>query len=238
MDTQRSLLFGILAWQSNLIDLGQLAEACRVWGADPDRPLADVLAERGWIRPADRQRLDRQVDRQLREPEPGTPALRPTVAEGAHPEQRYQLSDALLSGQRYSRTSIHASGGVGRVWLARDRHLGRDVALKELRAEFAGKGMVQARFLREARITGQLEHPGVVPVYELGRSPETGQLFYAMRFVRGRTLTEAAEAFHENRRAGRDDPLELVGLLSAFVSVCHTVAYAHARGVMHRDLKG
>jgi len=139
---------------------------------------------------------------------------------------------------RYARKSFHASGGMGTVWLAQDTRIGRDVALKELRVHEAADAPVATRFLREARITGQLEHPGVVPVYDLGRDPATGRPYYTMRFVRGRSLTEAAETFHQNRRSGGNDPLELVRLLTAFVSVCNTIAYAHSHGVIHRDLKG
>jgi serine/threonine protein kinase len=138
-------------------------------------------------------------------------------------------------GPRYIRTAVHATGGMGTVWVARDTHLGREVALKELSRK-GGPGAT--RFVREARITGQLEHPGVVPVYELGRDAETGRPFYVMRFIRGRTLTEVARAFHAGRRPGWYEPMELVRLLTAFVSVCDTIAYAHSRGVLHRDLKG
>jgi PAS domain S-box-containing protein len=140
------------------------------------------------------------------------------------------------SGNRYGFTKIHASGGIGRVWLARDHDLDRDVAIKELLPENVGHGKTVARFLREARLTGQLEHPGIVPVYEL--ATRGGSHFYAMRFVRGRTLSAAVQAYHANRIDGRDDPLEFVALLTAFVTVCQTVAYAHSRGVLHRDLKG
>jgi hypothetical protein len=138
----------------------------------------------------------------------------------------YVVKSALPSGPRYARTSLHASGGMGSVWLARDANIGRDVALKELRAERAVNNAVPLRFLREARITGQLEHPGIVPVYEIGRDPATGHPFYTMRFVRGRTLTEAAQAFHEHRLGGSDFQLVFVILLSDFLSVCHTIAYA------------
>ena len=85
---------------------------------------------------------------------------------------------------RYGFTRIHAAGGIGRIWLARDRHLDRDVAIKELLPENVGHAKTVARFLREARLTGQLEHPGIVPVYELGTRADTP--FYAMRFVRRR----------------------------------------------------
>jgi serine/threonine-protein kinase len=97
---------------------------------------------------------------------------------------------------------------------------------------------MRARFLEEARITGQLEHPGIVPVYELCRRFNDQQPFYTMRFLRGRTLTEALRVYHQSRAAGKAGPLDLLGLLNAFVAVCDAVAYAHARGVIHRDLKG
>ena len=77
-----------------------------------------------------------------------------------------------------------------------------------------------------------------MPVYELARRPEDGQPFYTMRFIRGRTLTDAIRAYHDQRAAGRADPLERVALLNAFVAICNAVAYAHSRGVIHRDLKG
>ena len=92
-----------------------------------------------------------------------------------------------------------------------------------------------SRFLYEAKITAQLEHPGIVPVYELGGGPVP---FYTMRFVKGRTLSEATRSYHKDRLAGTADSLGLVKLLSAFLGVCHAIAYAHSRGVIHRDLKG
>src|SRR5262249_61415981 len=89
---------------------------------------------------------------------------------------------------------------------------------------------------------GQLQHPGIVPVYELvPGDPDGGpgaEPFYTMRFVQGRTLTDAARAYHDKRAAGTAGPLDLAALLNAFVSVCNTVADAHSRGVIHRDLKG
>jgi len=139
---------------------------------------------------------------------------------------------------RYTWTRMHARGGIGQVWVARDVTLEREVAVKALRPEAKHDPGLQARFITEARITGQLAHPGVVPVYELGRRPEDGQLFYAMQFVQGRTLREAVRQYHQHRAEGTAQPLEMRGLLNALVAVCNTVAFAHARGVLHRDLKG
>jgi serine/threonine protein kinase len=123
------------------------------------------------------------------------------------------------------------------VWLAHDADLGREVGLKELRPDRGGHAEARCRFLKEAQITGQLEHPSIVPVYELARRPEDGQPFYAMRLVHGRTLRDAIAAFHGARTDGGADPLEQRRLLTAFASVCQAVACAHARGVIHRDLK-
>src|SRR5262249_528696 len=106
-----------------------------------------------------------------------------------------------LTRERYTLTRVHATGGIGRIWLARDDHLGRNVALKELRTEQGEDPANWARFLKEARITGQLEHPGIVPVYELAKRPENEQPFYTMRFVEGRTLSAAAASYHQQRKA-------------------------------------
>jgi PAS domain S-box-containing protein len=156
----------------------------------------------------------------------------------APPAEAAAGQPAALPPSRYALGGIHATGGMGRVWLARDTFFDREVALKELRPEIAGDALVRCRFLREARITGQLEHPGIVPVYELAQHPDSSLPFYTMRFVKGRTLAEAAQAFHRKRRQGAAEPFELTSLLNAFAAVCRTVAYAHSRGVIHRDLKG
>jgi serine/threonine-protein kinase len=144
---------------------------------------------------------------------------------------------APRDGDRYSLERIHATGGIGRVWLARDKSVGRDVALKELRPDRAGSSSTVTRFLKEAQITGQLEHPGIVPIYEVGYRATDDQPFYTMRFIRGRTLAEAVAAYHQRRAAGQATPMDLRELLSAFVGVCQAVAFAHSRGVLHRDLK-
>jgi serine/threonine protein kinase len=162
------------------------------------------------------------------------------AAESTRAEQPEKIRSLYLGApsERYTLTRLHAQGGLGQVWLARDATLGREVALKELRPERAGYQPLLDRFLEEATITGQLEHPGIVPVYELAQRPESNQPFYTMRFIKGRTLSEASQAYHQKRQTGHVGGLDLVALLNAFVAVCNAVAYAHARGVIHRDLKG
>ncbi len=121
---------------------------------------------------------------------------------------------------------------------ARDHQLGREVALKRLKEECVTQAAVRARFLREAWITGQLQHPGIVPVFELGTLPDLDEPFYTMRFIEGPTLSAAVAEFHRKRSEGTTGPLDLRKLLGSFVSACQVVAYAHSRRVIHRDLKG
>jgi PAS domain S-box-containing protein len=223
--------------------------------------MEDVLVERGWIQPADRPHLRYLLERNLRahaddakaslthlpgiageslaaleEPESGNTVACSRPAPVARKVS--QAEGAPSIGTRYSCTRLHGTGGMGRVWLARDVSLGREVALKELRPEVASNDRAVTRFVREARLTGQLEHPGIVPVYDLISRADSYEPCYTMRFVRGRTLTSAIAAYHSRRRAGNAEPLELVALLTAFAAVCNTVAYAHSRRVLHRDLKG
>jgi serine/threonine protein kinase len=141
------------------------------------------------------------------------------------------------SGQ-YRVLRLHAQGGLGEVYLAYDKELHRNVALKEIRREHGAHPQNYARFRMEAEITGNLEHPGIVPVYQLGRHDD-GRPYYCMRFIRGDSLGTAIERFH-SKGPGRDPgerALELRRLLGRFVAVCETIAYAHSRGVMHRDIK-
>jgi serine/threonine-protein kinase len=120
-------------------------------------------------------------------------------------------------------------GGMGNVFLGRDPALGRDLAVKVLRQEHRDNLELVRRFLEEAQIGGQLQHPGVVPVYELGRF-DNDRPFFTMKLVKGQTLAQLLS----QRTAPSDDLPRFLGI---FEQVCQTVAYAHARGVIHRDLK-
>src|SRR5262249_51218979 len=130
-------------------------------------------------------------------------------------------------------------GGLGEVHVALDEELNREVALKEIRPEHAGRPDLHQRFLREALITGALEHPGVVPVHGLTGSPQ-GHPCYAMRFIKGESLQQPSARFpapDAGPRPPGERELALRGLLTRFVAVCQAVAYAHSKGVIHRDLK-
>ncbi|TWT36103.1 Serine/threonine-protein kinase PknD [Posidoniimonas corsicana] len=136
--------------------------------------------------------------------------------------------------RRFTILRPHQQGGLGLVSIARDSDFNREVALKEILPASADDQHNRRRFVREAEITGALEHPGVVPVYSLGQY-EDGRPYYAMRFIHGADLQQAIDAY---RLLPPDKkPLRFRQLLGCFVDVCHTIHYAHSRGVLHRDLK-
>ncbi len=185
-------------------------------------------------------------DQLLHEGRPGPETSPLTYSETASTIERTRGSEPEAgsdrvfgySDRRFEILRPHAKGGIGEIFVARDRELGRDVALKEIRTEHSLSTNVRSRFLLEAEINGNLEHPNIVPIYSLGTS-EDGRPFYAMRFIQGESLKETIDRFHQ-QRSSRDfskTSLELRELLNRLIDVCHAIAYAHSRGVLHRDLK-
>src|SRR5204863_5441259 len=119
-------------------------------------------------------------------------------------------------------------GGIGVVYRGRDRHLGRDLAVKVLRAAYRDTPEARHRFAAEARVGSRLQHPAIVPVYDQGAFAD-GRPYFTMKLVEGHTL---ADLLRDRGGPGRDLPR----WLGVFEQVCQAVAYAHARGVVHRDL--
>lgn len=139
------------------------------------------------------------------------------------------------SPDRYNSIKDIGQGGIGRVILAFDRHTGRNIAIKELLStpydnikQASTISPDEARFLREARLTAQLEHPSIIPVYEIGRRLNNS-IYYTMKYVKGRTLSEIIRSCNSLN--------ERLRYLSHFVNLCNAIAYAHSKGVIHRDIK-
>ena len=158
----------------------------------------------------------------LRDTEPVglTPLVHPSSPE---------MPDDAPARPRYQFLGEVARGGMGAVLKGRDTDLGRDLAVKVLLEKHRDNPGLIRRFIEEAQIGGQLQHPGIVPVYELGCF-EDHRPFFTMKLVKGHTLAALLEA---RRDPAQDRPR----FLSIFEAVCQTMAYAHARGVIHRDLK-
>jgi serine/threonine protein kinase len=129
-----------------------------------------------------------------------------------------------LSGTRYVLAGKLGEGGMGGVYRAEDTTLGRQVALKVIRIPDSS-GELAARLLREAKVIAQLEHPGIVPVHDVG-TLQDGRVFYTMKLVQGRRLDEYVA-----------EPVGVPERLRTFQKICEAVSFAHARGVLHRDLK-
>ncbi len=150
----------------------------------------------------------------------GVAIIKPSSDEMPAPAER---------GGRYQLFGEIARGGMGAVLKGRAPDLGRDLAVKVLLESHEDKPELVRRFVEEAQIGGQLQHPGIMPVYELGAFADR-RPYFTMKLVKGRTLASLL--------AERESPAhDLPRFLSIFESICQTVAYAHARGVIHRDLK-
>jgi serine/threonine protein kinase len=283
-DVDRNLLFGFLALQNNFIAREELLTAVNVWMTDKSRPLGNILRDRHALAEDEHEliaALARKVlARHDNDPKDSLASLSSVHAIGGEltklgdadvtatlgglspsqpstapdPMATLPAGDLLLDKARFRILRPHAEGGLGQVFLAQDTELNREVALKEIKLLHSGNVDSRARFVVEAEITGNLEHPGIVPVYGLGQYPD-GRPYYAMRFIRGDSLAEAVDRFyakgdahannhsHENdhnRQAidrQRYDSVEFRQLLSRFIAVCNAIEYAHSRGVIHRDLK-
>src|SRR5207247_778431 len=166
------------------------------WSARKDTPLGDLLVQHGWLTPAGKQEVEQLLERKLHRHggdvrrslgAVADAGVRDIIRDVGDADMRRSLSSlppaagyvlvetvqpTTETRSRYSLSRLHGEGGLGRVWVARDQDLNRDVALKEIRPEMARHPETWRRFLKEAQVTGQLSHPNIVPVYELARRPE------------------------------------------------------------------
>jgi eukaryotic-like serine/threonine-protein kinase len=143
--------------------------------------------------------------------------------------QRASLASLDMVAGRYEVLEEIAQGGMGTVLRANDRTIGREVAIKVLQECYPAGSVIARRFVDEAQISGQLQHPGIPPVHDLGSFPD-GRPFLAMKLIKGRTLGSILR--------DRSDPAADRGrFLAVFEAICQAVAYAHSRRVIHRDLK-
>ena len=262
----RNLLFGVLAVQLDFVSRDDLVAATSRWVLNKERPLGDVFVEQGMLSAEESKLIDSVVEKHLQRNNGNTKQtlqsveafeevraslgtivdadLRSTVEYDTLPlEQPDPFSTELPEeagadhlSQRFKVLRLHQKGGLGRVSIALDEELNREIALKEILTAHADNVENRSRFVREAEITGALEHPGVVPVYSLGKFAD-GRPYYAMRFIRGENLQIALEDYHAKEASTAEKQLEFRQLLGRFTDVCDAMEYAHSRGVIHRDLK-
>ena len=142
---------------------------------------------------------------------------------------------AILDGKKYKVLGTIGRGGMGVVLQARDLRIVRNVAMKVIKtsSQFSRENVL--RFVDEAQLTGQLQHPNIIPVYDLGLD-DYGEVFYTMKYVKGTTLDQVLRRIRE-REEDAIKKYPLATLLTVFQKICDGVAYAHSMGVVHRDLK-
>ncbi len=137
---------------------------------------------------------------------------------------------------RYDLVDNFAHGGMGNIWKAHDQRIHRDVAYKELLPRALRRPRVVERFVQEAQITGQLEHPCIVPIYDLGNQ-ENGAPFYAMKLIHGTEMKDHIEDMHKLPKDSTEYRRTMIKLLHSLIDTCNAMGFAHQRGVLHRDLK-
>ncbi len=164
-------------------------------------------------------------------------ALAPTLAHESSSEPKVVDASPVSfdASRRYDDRKLLGAGGMGEVRLCADAFVGRDVAMKIMRKGPGSTGSARARFLREARVQGQLEHPSIVPVYDIGREPN-GNAFFTMKRVKGHTFEEIIVGLREEV-SQITEKYSRRKLLSALSQVCLALELSHRRGVVHRDLK-
>ncbi len=150
---------------------------------------------------------------------------------------RQRADDRLQNSERYAFVGIVGEGAMGRIHLAEERQLLRRVAYKKMADDIAHQAALASKFTLEARITAQLDHPNIVPVYSLESTTA-----YTMKLIQGRTLEELLAEWRTpvpDKKRGKKKlgGMPLLGRLDLFVEVCDAIWYAHSRGVLHRDLK-
>src|SRR6266568_47657 len=238
MQLARHLEIGLVALGRGLVAPARLADA-----------VAELAAGRHgiefWLDLLSREQLE-EILAETQQTGPDPPSLAPTALMGSvapvgkaptpHAHERKSRPPITPRGtDRYDPVGIRGTGGMGAVVECLDRDLGRRVALKHLRTEFVGDTSAEEMLAREARVTGSLEHPNIVPVYDVGATGEGGP-FYVMRLVEQPSLAEVL-----TRLAAGDAEMAATysqgRLLRHFIQICETVEYAHSRGVVHCDLK-
>ncbi|MBN2474695.1 MAG: tetratricopeptide repeat protein [Pirellulales bacterium] len=263
---EKNVLLGVLALEMDFISSRQLLGAAGAWVLKKSRPLSRVLLDQGILDHESCVLLEGLVEKHVRfhgnkvERSLATVRCVDRIADGLRGLGDRELADVLdkilqarrakrtpaakpsesadLPGGRFRILRLHGLGGVGRLSVARDEELRRDVALKELQQRYADEPDSRSYLLFEAEVTGSLEHPAIVPIYGLGRY-SNGRPFYAMRFIGGESLQEAIWRLHHADVADRsraDWELQFRRLLDHFLMACNAAEYAHGRGVVHRDL--
>ncbi len=242
--TDEELNYGALAVRMGFIEPQQFARIVVNWLNDPEESLGEHLLGLKVISTQQKQQLDKLASSGKKAQDPADditkeqPTTTPRNGDEITSVGTLSFDTTDVKGARYATLRPLASGGLGKVSVANDTELQREVALKEILSGSDATPEQLDRFLAEAKITGGLEHPGIVPVYGL-EIDAAGAPRYAMRLIRGQSLQESLKKFHKNNKSQKLDSGNegFRVLIRALIDACNAVAYAHSRGVIHRDIK-
>jgi serine/threonine protein kinase len=228
MTAEEKELFLKVAYTLRMIDQKQFDAARKILSEKASEDSGRVLLEEGYITRDQYEEVASMIEEAKRKEGEGLEV---------YPDEPPSPEDEGTYSGNFELKKIIGQGGAGRVFLAFDRSIGREVALKEVLPAKLDKSRDYhlKRFIREAKISGRLQHPGVVPVYELTKKPD-GTYFYVMKYVEGRTL------FHTIMDCSEDEsPQGAFGkrlkLLDRLIDVAEAMGYAHSNEIIHRDLK-
>lgn len=263
MDLSRDLLFGLLACQEGLLESTTLVDVIRGWVGNKHASLCELILNRVSLSVERREQLFERVQelliadfgnvatttrrlindsaindlRKLGDTDLNR-CLPEITSNDEVPETVREIPSIRRRKARYTLGGEIGKGGGGTVFEARDAKMDRTVAYKQLPAKTARRDKNSTRrFRREARLTGRLDHPNIVPIYDLGARGAERLPFYTMKRINGRSFDKAISEHHERKKSGQDDPISLRVLVRAFIQVCNAVGFANSKGVVHRDLK-
>ena len=245
----------LFTMSSEIQDIDSICDKYELgFGTDQQQPIEELIT--GWEEPEKSKLLfellclDWELQRRLNGTRPN-----PSDYYRRFPDAKEVIDEAFLHGSKHGDTIYfgasdktllikkqlsnlreHKAGGLGKVFEADDQALSQTTAIKFLHNNLCDDPDARERLRTEAQITAQLEHPGVVPVYGFGETQD-GRLFYVMRFVKGDTLGEQIDKFHEEEIRAPFQSLAFRKLTGRFMSACNTIAFAHENGIIHRDIK-
>lgn len=218
-----------MALSLRMITLAEFNETISLWETDPTKDTGIIMLGHGCIDPEQYKKIFSIFK------DKGTELQEFDISE-VKLLKRDEGGDDDLYAENFTKKGVLGEGGIGRVYLGFDKNISREVAIKELLIDKTDSDAERcvARFIREAKITGQLEHPGIIPVYQLNNKPD-GALYYVMKYVRGKTLFAAIREMAAMKKAEAEK--FRAKLLGHIIAVSDAIGYAHSKGFIHRDIK-
>lgn len=262
--SDKNLLFALIAYHNGYINMEQFFEAAAVWNGEPNRELGEILVEKKFLDEVERFNIQGILEDRLRRQDGVDDTLSFIIENGSVPEGKtlpedwrgkidtitnvirdknppnrpnFDTTEANPGIHRYIIRKTLGHGGQGYVWEAIDTELNRRVAIKNIVPSLSSDPLHQELLIDEARKTGKLGHPGVPPVFDIGRDAD-GKPFFTMQLIRGKKLSESYETLKYESISRSEFVNQIRPLLRHLIAACNTIEFAFDKeAVIHRDLK-